>query len=145
MRALWQALHRRIHHEQKHRLGVLHNGLRQGALRRGQAEGPGCGLSRLGARAAAQPRAERWPRLSAWYDAMEAALPEYACRVRGEDESWRRVLAMQGYVLINTKQALHQVLKKFNVESALDLPNVLQPLRMPQQTPAPYREGRLCV
>ena len=40
---------------------------------------------------------ERWPRLSAWYEAMEAELPEYACRVRGEDESWRRVLAMQGY------------------------------------------------
>ena len=49
------------------------------------------------------------------------------------------LLAMQGYVLINTKQALHQVLKKFNVESALDLPNVLRTLdaevEMRQQLP----------
>ena len=38
----------------------------------------------------------RWPRLAAWYNAMDE-VPEYACRVKGDGESWGRVLSMQGY------------------------------------------------
>ena len=38
----------------------------------------------------------RWPRLAAWYNAMDE-VPEYACRVKGDGESWGRVLTMQGY------------------------------------------------
>ena len=40
--------------------------------------------------------ASRWPRLCAWYDAMDR-LPAYACRVRGDAASWRKVLSMAGY------------------------------------------------
>jgi len=40
--------------------------------------------------------ASRWPRLAEWYDAMDS-VPEYACRVKGDGESWARVLTMQGY------------------------------------------------
>ena len=40
---------------------------------------------------------DRWPHLHAWYAAMEQQAPAYACRVRGDFESWRRVLQMQGY------------------------------------------------
>lgn len=40
--------------------------------------------------------ASRWPRLAEWYAAMDE-VPEYACRVKGDGESWGRVLTMQGY------------------------------------------------
>ena len=40
--------------------------------------------------------AGRWPRLAEWYDAMDM-VPEYVCRVKGDGESWGRVLSMQGY------------------------------------------------
>jgi len=39
----------------------------------------------------------RWPCLAAWYDAMEARVPAYACRVRGDAASWRKVLSMAGF------------------------------------------------
>jgi glutathione S-transferase len=39
---------------------------------------------------------DRWPHLHEWFAAMQE-VPAYACRVRGDDESWRRVLEMQGY------------------------------------------------
>ena len=38
-----------------------------------------------------------YPHLSAWYDAMESQVPAYACRVRGNPSSWRKVLTMAGY------------------------------------------------
>ena len=38
---------------------------------------------------------ERWPLLGRWYRAMESEAPAYSCRLRGDDESWRRVLVMQ--------------------------------------------------
>ena len=37
-----------------------------------------------------------YPRLAAWFDAMET-LPAYACRVEGDAASWRKVLSMAGY------------------------------------------------
>ena len=40
--------------------------------------------------------ASRWPRLAEWFEAMDN-VPEYACRVKGDGESWGRVLSMQGY------------------------------------------------
>ena len=42
------------------------------------------------------PRSARWPRLEAWYSAMDG-VPAYAARVQGHPDSWRKVLAMQGY------------------------------------------------
>ena len=35
----------------------------------------------------------RWPRLGAWYEAMDSEVPAYSARVRGDEESWRKVLA----------------------------------------------------
>ena len=43
-----------------------------------------------------EPRSERWPNLEAWYNAMDG-VPAYASRVQGHPDSWRKVLAMQGY------------------------------------------------
>jgi glutathione S-transferase len=40
---------------------------------------------------------ERWHHLSQWYLAMEEQVPAYACRLRGDEQSWQRVLAMQGF------------------------------------------------
>ena len=38
------------------------------------------------------PRGGDWPRLTRWYDAMDS-VPAYACRVKGDATSWRRVLS----------------------------------------------------
>ena len=38
------------------------------------------------------PRSPRWPKLAAWYDAMDG-VPAYACRVKGDAPSWRKVLS----------------------------------------------------
>ena len=38
----------------------------------------------------------RWPHLHAWFEAMDK-VPEYACRIKGDNISWARVLSMQGY------------------------------------------------
>lgn len=40
---------------------------------------------------------EKYPNLSRWYDAMETLIPAYACRVKGNASSWRKVLKMAGY------------------------------------------------
>lgn len=37
-----------------------------------------------------------YPNLAQWYQAMDA-LPEYACRVKGDAASWRKVLTMAGF------------------------------------------------
>ena len=39
----------------------------------------------------------KYPYLKKWYDAMESLVPAYACRVRGNASSWRKVLKMAGY------------------------------------------------
>eukprot|EP00439_Symbiodinium_sp_Y106_P002166 s2255_g1.t1 len=39
----------------------------------------------------------RWPKLAAWYEAMDELFPSYSARVRGDDASWRKVLAQAGY------------------------------------------------
>jgi glutathione S-transferase len=41
--------------------------------------------------------AGQYPHLAAWYDAMEAQFPAYACRVKGDASSWRKVLVMAGF------------------------------------------------
>ncbi|KAL7536767.1 hypothetical protein ACHAWF_005556 [Thalassiosira exigua] len=41
--------------------------------------------------------AARYPRLNRWFDAVETTIPAYACRVRGNPSSWRKVLTMAGY------------------------------------------------
>lgn len=38
-----------------------------------------------------------YPHLNAWYQAMQTRVPAYACRVRGNPSSWRKVLMMAGY------------------------------------------------
>lgn len=35
---------------------------------------------------------ERWPRLSAFHDALDE-IPAYACRIKGDSQSWRKVLS----------------------------------------------------
>jgi glutathione S-transferase len=40
--------------------------------------------------------AKDYPNLAAWYDAMDR-LPAYACRVKGDASSWRKVLSMAGF------------------------------------------------
>jgi len=37
-----------------------------------------------------------YPNLFAWYEAMDA-IPAYACRVKGDASSWRKVLSMAGF------------------------------------------------
>jgi len=37
-----------------------------------------------------------YPNLKDWYDAMDT-VPAYACRVKGDRSSWRKVLSMAGY------------------------------------------------
>jgi len=41
--------------------------------------------------------ATMYPHLNKWYEAMESTVPAYACRVRGNPSSWRKVLTMAGY------------------------------------------------
>ena len=43
------------------------------------------------------PRGPDFPHLAQWFDAMETAVPSYACRVEGDASSWRKVLSMAGY------------------------------------------------
>ena len=38
-----------------------------------------------------------YPHLHKWFEAMETTVPAYACRVRGNPSSWRKVLTMAGY------------------------------------------------
>lgn len=38
-----------------------------------------------------------YPHLNAWYQAMQTRVPAYACRVRGNPSSWRKILMMAGY------------------------------------------------
>ena len=38
-----------------------------------------------------------YPHLAAWYTALESQLPAYACRVKGDASSWRKVLTMAGF------------------------------------------------
>ena len=40
--------------------------------------------------------AERYPALRAWFDAMDG-VPAYACGVKGDGSSWRKVLGMAGF------------------------------------------------
>lgn len=40
---------------------------------------------------------EVYPNLAAWYKAMEDGVPAYACRVKGDASSWRKVLSMAGF------------------------------------------------
>mmetsp|Transcript_122 Transcript_122/g.188 ORF Transcript_122/g.188 Transcript_122/m.188 type:complete len:471 (+) Transcript_122:73-1485(+) len=40
---------------------------------------------------------KRYPHLTAWYDAMDTTVPAYACRVKGDASSWRKVLTMAGF------------------------------------------------
>ncbi|KAL3799765.1 hypothetical protein HJC23_010415 [Cyclotella cryptica] len=39
----------------------------------------------------------RYPNLNKWFEAMETTIPAYACRVKGNASSWRKVLTMAGY------------------------------------------------
>lgn len=41
--------------------------------------------------------ATMYPNLNKWFDAMETQVPAYACRVKGNASSWRKVLSMAGY------------------------------------------------
>ena len=38
-----------------------------------------------------------YPHLANWYTAMETQVPAYACRVKGDASSWRKVLTMAGF------------------------------------------------
>lgn len=49
--------------------------------------------------------AARWPRLAAWYGAMDGE-PAYACRLKGDGASWKRVLEVQGYGNLGSPPAL---------------------------------------
>ena len=40
---------------------------------------------------------DTYPNLHNWYTAMETIIPAYACRVRGDLSSWRKVLTMAGF------------------------------------------------
>ena len=40
---------------------------------------------------------DTYPNLAAWYTAMETQVPVYACKVRGDPSSWRKVLTMAGF------------------------------------------------
>jgi len=41
--------------------------------------------------------ATKYPNLAAWYDAMDTQVAAYACRVKGDASSWRKVLTMAGF------------------------------------------------
>lgn len=45
-----------------------------------------------------RPRDDRkYPNLSRWFDAMETRCPPYYARIRGDDESWAKVLKQAGF------------------------------------------------
>lgn len=96
--------------------GVFENTLRGTDDLLSQSEGPFfCGTTLSAADVAWAPFLERYryqlpclheglepynsyeyPNLAAWYDAMDR-LPAYACRVKGDASSWRKVLSMAGF------------------------------------------------
>ena len=41
--------------------------------------------------------ANTYPHLYQWYQAMQNQIPAYACRVKGDSSSWRKVLCMAGF------------------------------------------------
>ena len=40
---------------------------------------------------------DTYPNLSNWFQAMDTKVPAYACRVKGDGSSWRKVLSMAGF------------------------------------------------
>ena len=52
-----------------------------------------------------------YPHLAAWYTTMEAQVPAYACRVKGDASSWRKVLTMAGFGNAGLPPGLQQNLK----------------------------------
>jgi len=42
-------------------------------------------------------RSDDYPHLNRWYQAMDDQIAAYACRVKGDNWSWRKVLGMAGY------------------------------------------------
>ena len=68
---------------------------------------------------------ELYPHLKAWYDAMDN-IPCYACRVKGNASSWRKVLNMAGFGNDGTPPTIltrMQDADKFDLEMAQSLEN----------------------
>ena len=80
-----------------------------------------------------------YPRLSAWFDAMEA-LPAYACRVEGDAASWRKVLSMAGYGNAGTPT---RVLGRMDEAAAIEAYGGAQ--RVSQPIWAEFAQGRAYV
>ncbi|KAL7427621.1 hypothetical protein ACHAXH_000641 [Discostella pseudostelligera] len=61
---------------------------------------------------------EKYPNLKRWYDAMETLIPAYACRVKGNASSWRKVLKMAGYGNSGSIPSLLERMDSFGVEES---------------------------
>ena len=54
---------------------------------------------------------EKYPQLASWYKAMDTRVPAYACRVKGDASSWRKVLTMAGFGNAGLPPAVSQTMK----------------------------------
>jgi len=71
------------------------------------------------------PRCETaYPHLARWYQGMEQTIPEYACRVRGDASSWRKVLCMAGFGNVgNVPSLVSSRIEENNVKDTAPLSN----------------------
>jgi glutathione S-transferase len=63
--------------------------------------------------------ASAYPHLAAWYEAMETQIPAYACRVRGNPSSWRKVLMMAGFGNAGTPPAVVERIDDLGLKEGL--------------------------
>ena len=62
--------------------------------------------------------ADKYPSLNRWFHAMETTVPAYACRVRGNPSSWRKVLTMAGYGNAGVPPGVVGRMHDFNIEES---------------------------
>jgi len=60
--------------------------------------------------------AKTYPHLNQWFEAMETTVPAYACRVRGNPSSWRKVLTMAGYGNAGVPPSVVERMEDFDLE-----------------------------
>jgi len=78
------------------------------------------------------PRCEEsYPHLARWYQGMEQNVPEYACRVRGDASSWRKVLCMAGFGNVGSVPSL--VSSRIEEENMKDTASLSEEEREEQQ------------
>lgn len=67
---------------------------------------------------------ETYPDLHAWYNAMDR-VPEYACRVKGDASSWRKVLLMAGFGNAGTPPQVEANMDSLMEQEALSAKSII--------------------